>query len=207
VDRSGQVAIGPPPAVATSALERVEEKLETLEEQVELEPEAAEEMHAQIERIEAEAGEGRPESTFEALDRLDESIDARAQEALQAAARASRELGQATSDPNLAEAQSSLQEALKQMDDAGLAKELPQETKQALQPGTLSLPAGVQLSSAQLAKLSQELKGALDARLAKLAQGRLLDPKELKALGKLASLDDFDFDHVCDEDCKKPGGT
>jgi hypothetical protein len=84
----------------------------------------------------------------------------------------------------------------------------------ALAPGSLSLPQGVQLSSAELAALSQELRGVLDERLAKLAAGRLLDPSKLRELklGEgvgLGDLSDFEYDpdHVCDEDCKKPGGT
>ena len=73
----------------------------------------------------------------------------------------------------------------------------------------MSLPEGVQLSSAELGALARDLKGALDSRLAKLTAGRLLDPSKLRPLepGELPSLDDFDPEHVCDEDCKKPGGT
>jgi hypothetical protein len=201
--------IGPPPGVSTAAIERVEEKLDTLQEAVELTPETAEELRAQIERIEAEAAEGRPESTFESLDRMEERLEDLAQDALEAAQQANRDLASAASDPSLGEAQQSLESALAKMDESGLAGELPQEMKNALAPGTLTLPKGVQLSSAQLAKLSKELKGVLDERLAKLGNGNLIDPKSLKELGELgelASLDDLEL-HECDAECLKPGGT
>lgn len=201
--------IGPPPGVSASAIERVEEKLDTLEEAVELQPELAEELRTQIERIEAEAADGRPESTFESLDRMEERLEDLARDALEAAQQAERDLASAASDPSLGDAQQSLESALAKMDEAGLARELSPEMKSALAPGTLSLPAGVQLSSAQLAKLSKELKGVLDERLAKLASGNLIDPKslvELGELGELADLDDLEL-HECDEECKKPGGT
>jgi hypothetical protein len=201
--------VGPPRAVSSAAIDRVEEKLETLEETVELAPETAQELQAQMERIEAEAADGRPESTFEALDRMEERLEDLAQDALEAAQQANRDLASAATDPSLGEAQTSLESALAKMDEAGLADELPKPTQDALAPGTLTLPKGVQLSSAQLAKLSKELKGVLDERLAKLAGGNLIDPKSLKELGELGELADLgDLElHECDEECKKPGGT
>lgn len=205
---------GPPPVVTETALEELHEKLETLEETLDLAPEVAEEMEARLERIEDDAASGQPESTFEAIDRLGERLDAEAEQALEAAQRANQDLASAASDPSLADAQAALESALASMKDAGLGKDMPQALQDALQPGSLSLPEGVQLSSAELAALSQELKGVLDARLGKLAAGRLIDPAKLRELklGEGVGLGDFsdfelDPDHVCDEECKKPGGT
>ena len=205
-----RVVVGPPPAVATAAIERVEEELRTLQEQVELEPELAAEMSARLEQIEAHADDGLAESTFEALDRLEERIAAEARDAQQRAEQAARDLADVATNPSLADAQASLASALATMQKAGLAKDLPQEATDALQPGTLALPAGAQLSSAELAKLGQALKGALDARIGQLSKAGLLDGKALATLaklGELAKLGDFDPTHKCTEECLKPGGT
>jgi hypothetical protein len=205
---------GPPPIVTETALEELHEKLETLEETLDVPPEVAEEMEARLERIEDEAAGGQPTSTFEALDRLGERLDAEAERALESAQRASQDLASAASDPSLADAQAALEAALASMDQAGLGKDMPEAIQDSLQPGALSLPPGAELSSAELAALSKELKGVLDQRLAKLAAGRLIDPAKLRELklGEgvgLGDFSDFEFDpdHVCDENCRKPGGT
>ena len=185
----------------------------TLEEVLDLPPEEAEELAARLQRIEDEAASGQPASTFEAIDRLGERLDAEAAQALDAAQRAAQDLAQAAGDPSLAEAQAALDSALSGMQAGGLGKDLPPELRAALEPGSLSLPPGVQLSSAELGKLSQALKGVLDQRLAQLGAGGLLSNVKLSELrlaqGSLGSLDDFEYDpdHVCDEECKKPGGT
>lgn len=209
-----RAVIGPPPVVTETALEELHEKLETLEETLDLAPEVAGEMAARLERIEDEAASGQPASTFEAIDRLGERLDAEAAEALEAAREASQDLASAASDPSLADAQAALESALAGMQEAGLGKDLPEAVQNALAPGSLSLPEGMQLSSAELAALSKELKGVLDQRLARLAAGRLIDPAKLRELklgagGELVDLSDFELDpeHVCDEECKKPGGT
>lgn len=199
--------IGPPPAVADAAIERIEEKLATLEEVLAMEPEAQAELQEQLENARAEAEEGRAESAFEALDRIEQQLEQHAEEAEQAAHRARHELNEAVDDPSLADAQTALENALAQMAKAGLDKDLPKMMNEALTPGSLTLPEGTQLSSAELAKLSQALKGALDGKVGRLAQGKLLDANALAKLGELGSLDDFDDTHECDADCKKPGGT
>jgi hypothetical protein len=198
--------VGPPPAVADSALERVEEKLATLEETLELEPETAIEMEEQLERVAEESREGDAESTFEALDRLEERLEDAARDAETAALRAQHELAAATKDPSLADAQQALENALAEMAEGGLAKDLPADVQSELLPGSLALPEGMQLTSAELAKLAKSLQGALDSKLGRLAQGRLLDPKSLRKLGELPTLEGFES-HECDESCLKPGGT
>lgn len=204
--------VGPPPVVATALIEDLEAKLATLEETLELPAEEAEELAARLERIQAEAENGQPASTFEAIDRLAQRLEDEAARALEAAQRAGEDLARAAGDPSLASAQEALETALAGMKDAGLAKELPPEARAGLMPGTLSLPPGAQLDSRELAKLSQELKGALEAKLGKLGNGKLLDASKLRLLeGGLPGLGEgfgeLDPEHECDEDCKKPGGT
>jgi hypothetical protein len=204
--------VGPPPVVATALIEDLEAKLATLEETLELPAEEAEELAARLERIQAEAENGQPASTFEAIDRLAQRLEDEAAQALEAAQRAGEDLARAAGDPSLAGAQEALESALNGMKEAGLAKDLPPEAREGLMPGTLSLPPGTQLDSRELAKLSQELKGALEAKLGKLGKGRLLDLSKLRLVeGALPGLGEgfgeLDPAHECDEDCKKPGGT
>ncbi|MCY3001854.1 MAG: hypothetical protein NTV21_08620 [Planctomycetota bacterium] len=169
-----ETVVGPPQAVSTAALERVEEQIETLEDALAVEPELAEELEERLEAAKADAEAGNPESTFEALDALEQRIEQAVEHAEQMAEQAARELNQAATDPNLAKAQDALKNALSKMDSAGLSKDLPKSVQEALPEGAQSLD-GEQLSSAELAKLARELKGGLDARLAKLANGRLVD--------------------------------
>jgi len=206
-----RMPIGPPPILAQAALAGLEQKLATLEETLDLAPETAEELAARLERVEAAADEGNPASAFEAIDRLDERLDLEAERALDAARRATPDLDRAAGDPALADAQSALEQALSSLGEAGLAKDLPDALQDALLPGSLRLPPGTRLSSVELARLSSQLKGALGERLERLAGGRLLNPANLREL-KLGApggggLGEFDPDHVCDEECLKPGGT
>lgn len=199
--------VGPPAAVTEAALERVEEQLATLNETLALEPDLAAELEQRLERIEAEAEEGLPESTFEALDNFEQRLEQSASEALESAQRANDGLSAAMTEPALDEAQTGLEAALEAMRAAGLQQGLSEQLSAQLEAGTLTLPEGLKLDSAELAKLAQGLRGQLDGRLGNLAKAGLLSQKQLERLGELASLDDFDFDHVCDEECFKPGGT
>ena len=198
--------VGPPPAVSAAALERVEEKLEVLKDALALEPELERELEERLEAAKTDSEAGNPESTYEALDQLDERIEQAAQEAELAAQQALAQLERATSDANLAQAQAALQEAASTMGAAGLSKDLPQQLERTLAEAAQSA-TGEPLSSAELARLAQELKGALDGRMSKLAGGRLVDPSKLGKLGEKLSLEDFDDEHECDESCKQPGGT
>jgi len=204
--------VGPPPVVATALIEELEAELEALEEELDLPPDEAEELETRLERIQAEAEDGQPASTFEAIDRLGQRLEDEAAQALEAAQQAAEDLATASGHPELATAQEALEAALATMQDAGLAKDLPPAAKAGLQPGTLSLPPGAQLSSRELAALSAELRKALEATTQGLAAGKLLDASRLRAFeGRLAKLGEGfgepDPAHECDEDCKKPGGT
>jgi len=202
---------GPPPVVADRAIERLEEKLDALEAALALDPELAEELHARVERIEETAASDRPDATFEAIDRLDERLDAEAKRALDAAQQAAEQLARSASDPHLEHADEALQSALSSLRDAGLTKGLSAAAQQQL-GATLQLPPGVQLSSLELAQLSKALNQATLDQLAKLASGRMLDAKALErlaqaGLGEPGEFGELDPDHVCDENCRKPGGT
>jgi len=204
--------VGPPPFVATALIEELAAELETLEEVLDLPAEEAEELETRLERIQAEAEDGQPASTFEAVDRLGQRLEDEAAQALEAAQRAAEDLAAAAGHPDLATAQEALEAALATMEEAGLTKDLPPAAKAGLQPGTLSLPPGTQLSSRELAALSAELRKALEGTAQGLAAGKLLDPSRLRAFeGQLAKLGggfgEPDPAHECDEDCKKPGGT
>ena len=198
--------VGPPPAVSAAALERVEERLEVLKDALALEPELERELEERLDAARTDSEAGNPESTYEALDQLDERIEQAAQEAELAAQQALALLQRATSEAELAQAQEALQNAAQSMGAAGLSKDLPQKLERELAQAAQSL-AGEPLSSADLARLAQELKGALDGRMSKLAGGRLVDPSKLGKLGEQLSLEDFDEEHECDESCKQPGGT
>ncbi len=200
--------IGPPPAVSSAAIARVEEKLDALEEALALEPELEAELEQRLEAARADSEAGNPESPYEALDQLEGRIEEEAQRAEQAAQQALAELERAASDPSLAKAQEALKSARETLEAAGLSKELSPDAERALKEALAeAAQSGEPLSSAELAKLARELKGGLDAGLAKLANGRLIDPKKLAKRAASGSLDEFDDTHECDEECKQPGGT
>jgi hypothetical protein len=210
---AGALVVEPPPARAGTpqravlgVVERIEEKLATLEETLQLDPAEAEELHARLERLRAEAGEARPEASFEAVDRLEERLEALAREALDEAERARGELA-AGSGQDLEAEQAALERALETLSRSALARELPESLRGKLD-ASLRLPEGLELSEAELAGMSQELRELLAARLGELAQAGLLKPGELRRVEQLASLEGFQpTEHVCDEDCLKPGGT
>jgi len=204
--------LGPPPVIASALIEELETKLQTLTEELELPPDEALELEERLERLQAEAETGQPASTFEAVDRLGERLEDEAARALEAAQRAAEDLAAAAGQPELSAAQEALESALATLKDAGLTKDLPPAALAGLQPGSLTLPPGTQLSSRELAALSRELRQALEQRVGALAAGKLLDPARLRAFeGRLGALGEGfgepDPAHECDEDCKKPGGT
>jgi hypothetical protein len=144
------------------------------------------------------------------LDRLEERLEGEAARALDAAASASEQLAQAAGDPHLDHAQEALGQALETLRKHGLDERAKSSELDAQPPQPLTeLPQGVQLDSAQLAKLAREVDARLIERLSKLDAARLIDARRLSELidARLAREGEFDPDHVCDESCKKPGGT
>jgi hypothetical protein len=194
----------PPRHVEEAALERVQEKLETLAEQVTLEPELAEELETRLERLQDEPG--TPEEAFEAIDRLDQRLDQEGErlgEQLRDAQSAlARAADSATSDPE--GAQRELEKTMGELTRAGLDKNLPEDLQEQLGSSSLELPPGTQLSQEQLKKLSTSLAGSLNQKLAQLGEAGLAKLGKLSAAGQLAKLEGFEpTGHVCDENCKK----
>ncbi len=200
---------GPGPTVTQHALERVEEQLAVLTESLELEPELEQELRERLERVSESAENERFDSAFEALDRLEDRLADEAARALDAAESASSQLALAASDPHLDHAQEALEAALAKLDEGGFEQSNVAATKAALGADVESLPSGLQLDSAQLAKLSRQLDAKTLERLGKLASARLIDAKRLSELldARPGEAGELDPDHVCDENCKKPGGT
>lgn len=198
----------PPRKLEDALVERVEEKLDTLKEEVALEPELEKELEARLDRLQDERGD--PEQAFEAIDgldarlaqegeRLEESLHD-AQESLDAAG------SSASSDPE--GAQKALEAALGELAKAGLDKNLPESLQSELGSSSLELPPGTKLDATTIEKVSRELSEALAKKADALAKAGLAKG-QLGKKGELAKLDDFKpTGHVCDERCKKqPGGT
>lgn len=203
----------PPRRVEVAAIERVEEKLAALEEEVALEPELAQELEARLERLKDEPGS--PEDTFEALDQLDARLNAEGDRLTEELRDAQESLARAADSASLDTdaAQRELEKTLGELTRAGLGKELPNEMLSALGASSLELPPGTKLTSEQMETLARSLDGTLSEKLAQLERAGL--GKSLGKLGRpgkageLAKLDDFQpTEHVCDERCgKQPGGT
>lgn len=192
----------PSTRIAESALETAEERLLALQEIVELPPEQAEDLAERLRRVEENLRDAPVDASLEALDRTTEELGAVAERSLASAERASGDLARADAAQSASEAQAALQDALKELREGGLAAKLPETIQAELTPGSLELPPGVQLSPEALAKLSGEMRGALDARLAKLANAGLISARQLERATSTARVSE----HVCDGNCKR-GGT
>lgn len=199
----------PPRKLEEALLERVEEQLETLKEEVAMEPELENELEARLDRLEEE--QGSPEEAFEALDGLQERLEQEGERLAETMQDAQESLAEASasseSDPE--GAQDALEKALGELAKAGLEKNLSEELKAQLGSSSLELPPGTQLEPMKIDALSKELSEALAKKLDKLGKAGLAKVGKLGKAGELAKLDDFEpTGHVCDENCKKkPGGT
>ncbi len=169
--------LGPDPALFDGAIERLEEKLETLLEIVELEPEAELEFRERLERLEAEAEAGNPESFYEAADSLEESLETAASELAEEANELERDLAAvADADESLAEeAEEMLRESLTELSELGLAADLSRKLDKELSPD-------MELDSELMRELSEELKEALEEKLLALQEAGLIDPSRLRKL-------------------------
>lgn len=203
--------VGPPTAVQEATLERVEEQLAALEEQVELEPEVAAELREALERLQQEGGLAEPEAAFEALDRAQERLEQEAYERAEAAQSAQDDLARAAEDAQRSPeaAQEQLEKALSELAQAGFSKDVKSALEKELGAAGVALPPGTKLDAENIEAISKDLAEKLGLRVGDLAKKGLLDGKALAKLGELAKLEGFEFnEHVCDETCeKKPGGT
>lgn len=201
-----RVVPGPSRAVQTAAIERVEEKLATLEEQVTLDPVVAEELHESLERLENGTDGESIEGTFEALDRAGERLEDEARARAEAAESALESLAAAESaasgDPEAAQKQ--LEATLEALAKSGLAKGLEGALPEELGAKGLELPAGTKLDAAQIAKLTAGLESKLGEKLAKLSAAGLLKEGRFAKGEKPGEISE----HVCDASCaRNPGGT
>ncbi|HUR28536.1 MAG TPA: hypothetical protein VM509_10140 [Planctomycetota bacterium] len=194
--------MSPSTHLAETTLESVKEQLVALEEVVALEPEKADELAERIERVQDDLDDAPTDASLEALDRTSDELSSLAEKSLAVAERAGDSLSRADGANSASEAQEALQEALKELRDGAMASQLPESIKGQLTPGSLELPAGVQLSNEAISGLSSEMRSALNARLSKLARVGLISPQQLKRATEVARV----TEHVCDESCKR-GGT
>ncbi len=204
-------AFAPVTAVQDAALERVEEQLKALEEQVDLEPELAQELHEALERLQRDGALAEPEAAFEALDRAQDQLASEAYERAETAQTAADDLARAGEDAarDPEGAQKQLEKTMESLAKAGFSKDVQSALEKELGAAGVSLPPGTKLDAGNIEAISKELASKLAARKGELAKAGLLDAKSLAKLGELAKLDGFEFkEHVCDESCaKKPGGT
>lgn len=200
---------GPSPALFEAALQRLDEQLATLEEEVELEEELAREMHERLERLAEDLDHSGAESTYEAIDRLEERLGAEARRASDAARRAGEALAgaSATAQADGGLALEKLQDALAALREGGLAGALPPSLEAELDALEAAAAAGLPLAGAKLLELSEELRALLQAKLDGLAAAGLTAPARLASPGEFASLDGFELrPHDHEGECE-PGGT
>ncbi len=198
---------GLPPSFYDSALDSLHEKLEALEEEVELEPDESAQLHEQLERLESEVKqEVSPEASFEAIDQLAGEMENSALEAQESIEQAAEALNESQADQGQAEpeeAREALERALSKLAEAGLLSSLPEGLAAKLGQDA-ALPPGITLDISELGALSDELRDLLEAKLGKLVKAGLLNPDALKKLAKLGDLSEFK-EHSC-PNCGKPGG-
>ena len=208
---------GPSTSLFDRAIEGLREKLGTLDEIVDLDEVVADELAKRIEHLAENVDATEPEAMLEAIDTLRDQLGLEGQEAAEVAQLLFDEFGaigeSAFSDPQLAQelmlgrmkemlASGALPGVLEQLDGF-----LPGLTE-ALAGTELNLPAGFELDPAQLQGLSRELREALRRNVGQLNLAGLVDLKELSLSDPSDLLDQLvDRFHVCDEECKKPGGT
>lgn len=170
-----------PPPSYDAAVERLREKLATLEEVVVLQDDERRGLHDDLARLADDLSGARPEAAFEAIDRLEERLDSRGEQAREAGAKADRSLARAadaSADPARSAQPSAdaWRDALQDLREAGLLDE--QRLRDALDPDIPGLDptdAGALASldpDSQL-QLSQELRELLHRQMAELAKAGL----------------------------------
>lgn len=202
--------VGPPTVVQEATLERIEDELAALQEQIELEPEVAAELQEALERLQQDGALADPEAAFEALDRAQDRLEQEAYERAELSQSAQGDLARAADDAmsNPEAAQAALEKSMEQLAAGGFSKDVQSALEKELGAAGVSLSPGTKLEAAAIESISKELAEKLGERSAALAKKGLLDGKALAKLGELAKLDDFEpTEHVCDENCgTKPGG-
>jgi predicted transcriptional regulator len=207
---------GPSTSLFDRAIAGLSDRLETLNEVVELDEVVADELASRIDELAENIDAAEPEAMLEAIDSLRQQLGVEGQDAAELARELSERFGEAGARA-LADsdaAQQLMSAALEKMADSGFRaemlkqlQELAPELAAGLEGNQLKLPDGFELTPEQLRALSEGMREALKDNLSKLSLAGLVDLKELKLSDELASLSKLVGElHVCDENCE-PGGT
>jgi hypothetical protein len=180
-----------PPSPTEAAVERLEDQLETLENIAELNEEQLEELQENLEDL--ESSEDAPtEAAFEAIDSLEEQLQELAEELADSSERAQEAMQEAQNAESPSESQKAMAEALEQLAESGLAKELDKQMMEALgAEGSEALREAMEsgdgdaieqamseLTPEQLGQLAEAVTEALQNKMEKLAASGLTEPGE-----------------------------
>ncbi len=207
---------GPSTSLFDRALAGIVERMDILNESVDLDPELAKELADRAARLADEVDASEPEAMFEALDSLREQLEREGADT----AGLAQELRERFAEVGLraleddAAAQELMNQALSELMAGGFQSDLVQQL-QKLSPelvgelagNQLQLPEGFQLTPEQLRALSAGLRDAMQNKLGTLSLAGLVNLSELKLSGKATTRASSGKSHVCTERCKQPGGT
>lgn len=191
------ISAAPPRAtvVRKAAAEELREQLAALSE-LGLDPVLREELEQRLERIEELADAPGAESTWEAIDALDQQL------ARESAQTAEQLLDARTAAEDIAKGESTGDAAAEQLQQ--LAQQLGNAPKgEAPAPASPSSAPGEPPSPEQLAKSAQQTLAGLDQRLQQLVEKGLLDPR---SLAQAKDMKRREPRHQHNPECK-PGGT
>ncbi len=186
-------------ALFEERVEEVRDQLAALDEELDLDEEERAAMEDALDRLEADA-ESDPdlESTYEAIDRLEEQLAQRAEESLEAARRSLEALAEAAESTagsenspegmeQAAEALEAAMAALEEFDLEGLESAESNFDSADLAALAEGAAAG-EFDPADAVELSEEMRAALEKALANLGEAGLLDGAGMKALTELPEL-------------------
>jgi len=192
------------PAIA-DALAVEQARLDLLEEREALEPEVTEELQARLDELQQRLQERDPVGWSD-VDTLAARGEAELALRIDALEHAHEALGAVTAAGNGADLAGRLSEALGELEEAGLLRDLPQdlldrlgaEGGQGLDPGAL---AG--LDPEALEALARDLQGAYAGKLNRLVEAGLADPLKGRQLAELSAAEwrAAQPRHVHDKDC------
>ena len=178
-----------PPSPTEHAVENLEEQLETLDEVAELDEDKLEELQENLEDL--HSSEDTPtEAAFEAIDSMEEELQRLAEELADSSERAQEAMQEAQEAQAPEEAKEKMAEALQQLSESGLTKELSealeealgeeaaQQLQQALESGD---PEALQqamegMSPEQMGQMAEALTEALQSKMEQLASSGLIEP-------------------------------
>ena len=192
-------------------IEKLQEQIETLNEEEIIDMEKADALQKKLDQIEANASGDDPVKTWEALDHLESQAAKTAKEAAEEAISQTEKLTKAQAlaeglikdlgrmDPKtLAEAMKELAEMTKQTseDNKALAEELSDELQQACENCSLT-PEQIE----QLAEALKKCKGDIGQMLENLSKAGLIDLETVELAEKLGEFDCAGLADLLDENC------